>query len=509
MDPIRELVYNTSRINTLNNDEWRQELENSVKSRGFQSIIRFEEYIKQHLSFYTKKSLIFDIHQLREHINHICIEAGLNKRNVILQINNHFQYKLDDYKISQYKYLKHYCKLNLEAITQKQIDCLDKDIDKYGHFLSPENIENIILRYHYARSKYSNPSYDQIFKLDLPSTRKLSAHDFNDLIIKDIPITELETIIKNQYNYISYNELYDEYIHRVERQDKFYFITIRPGMRPIKESQRLLDDKNFNLYDELQSKKIAVNVSDFTLKIDSYCNTIKEELKLIELIINFDLLIDEENWIQAKQLILSSSLSNHQHCLLLQILNGTLDLSIQRYTNDYRTFINEIIDELSLNPNNCDSYISNSIPVCLHKTFHYYTLHRWVLSFNKILKTKGILISGFLTPDQRLTINTKLTDPKSGYCDKCYNEYDNLKNQIINIGNIPNNPPLELYYILIKYKNKMPLYRLKFSDQCDIQSELKPKTNHLTEYMNTLEGTINIQTQMLTAIMKDPFMDLM
>lgn len=499
-EQIKEKEYNHSRISSLSIEEWKKELESVSYISNFKPLKNFEDFIKGHYKVFSQGlDPIFELFSLKEQINNISNQLGLDKRSLILQFNQFFRYTLDDMKMVQRQYLRRYCNLNLDSITEEQINCIDQDRPKHHYQLIPENIQNIILRYHLEHSK--QPTL-KTFNLHMPSSRKLSSQDFNDLILQEMSISELEIIIKKQYYYLDYNTIYQEYIYRIEQQDKFYFINYYKNREKIDNELRLLDNKEFNLYNELQTKKQEMNITKLSIQIDRYCQEIKEELELVKLILQFDLLIDRQDWLQAKSFLLNYSLSNHQHCLLLQVLNGTLDLSVIRYTNKYRNVVKEIINELLSRDIICDQYISDKEPPCTHKTFHYYTLHKWVLAFNKLLKRKEILQPSMKTlhPDQKLSMNTLLTDPKNGFCNKCYNSYDRLKNIIINSNKIDPKAPRELFYVLLKYKNKMPLYRVKFSDNCDIQSELYPTLNHYNEYITSLDGFINIQRQLIQSI---------
>jgi len=499
-----------NRISSLNDASWLHEL--SREKQNLTELKKFEDYLRAHFRFFGKGSTpMFDLHTLRDYIRTLCDTYGFDMTSLIEQFNGHFSHILEDSIMTQRAYLKRYCNLNIDSVTKDQIDCIDLNTSFMPYGLSPENVENIILRYHIERGKHPNHS---AVSLHMPSNRKLSPYDFNELCVRYLTTSELEHMINRKYTSVNNESLYQEYLNRIERQDKFYFIDINETTpRPIPEAIRKLDDKTFNLYTELQSLKQKFSILSFQKKIDLLCAEIKEELELIEMAMKFDTLLDNDDWTNAKKLLLDYSFSRHQTCLLIQILNGTLDVSIDRYTTTYRTFIQSIIDhffELNININiDCYEYISDKIPACLHKTFHYYCLHKWVLAFNKILVQKRILTGPpySLTPDDKKQMNTLRLDPKNGFCNKCYDSYDALKQEIINTSLVPNQAPRELFVLLFKYKNKMPVYRLRFSDQCDIASELRPTLDHSKEYLNTLDGAKNVQNKLLNAIKEELFIN--
>jgi hypothetical protein len=321
---------------------------------------------------------------------------------------------------------------------------------------------------------------------------------------------ELLQVIRKQYYYLmdDYPMIYKEYITRIEQQDKYYFIEYhRTGIKKIPQDVRLFDDSNFNLYQELQTQNTLINQPVFSRLVNSLCNEIKEELDLIRVIIRFDMLIDRDFWEEAKSLLLDTPFTIYQSCLLIQVLNGTLDIDLVRYTERFRQLINEILDRLKERSIDCFDFDSPTIPACNHRTFHYYTMHKWILALNKIFRRKGILKpkDKFVTIDTKKSMPILITDPKNGFCNKCYNSYNRLKNIRINMTNINSQAPRELFYVLFKYKNKMPIYRLRFSDHCDIPSELKEDTNHYNEYVSSFEGSVNIQQELIKAISKDIF----
>ena len=123
--------------------------------------------------------------------------------------------------------------------------------------------------------------------------------------------------------------------------------------------------------------------------------------------------------------------------------------------------------------------------VCDLKTFSFYVLQKWVTMFQRYATLHQLNVSN---PNSILNLTNQLLDPKAGFCRRCY-DYYKLYMERSNTRNIIRFP-LEVKYVLFKYRNKVPFYRLKFADQCD--NPLNP--GHYNEYKVSIENVNEVQS---------------
>lgn len=447
---------------------------------------------------------LIELYRLRNLIKDICEDLSLEIETFVFEFNKVFRYRLYDLR-SENKVLFTREDIYLKKMNKKMFDKFTNRLNNYNSWMHTEDFANVILRYYLKLEYQEEKELEQLTNFD--SNRLLSIFDFNSVCIRHLQKDSLKEILLKNYINIDPSLIGSELIKKIERQDKFYFIDHADieFYYNNKHNSILKDEKEFDLIKELLNSKKEINQSNYSTQVDSYIQVIIDELKLIQILIKFNLLVISKNYMKAKKFLLNKQhiFSSIQKCLLVQIFTGVLDINIDgRFSEQFNTIAKELINKFGTI--NCDPYIGKK-EACLHSTFHYYTYHKWMLSVNKILYNLGFIPSNriYLTPNEKLKMNNEVIDPMDAFCNKCYNEYNNLKKEIFEYNQ---NDSLYIKYILFEHKNKMPLYRIRFSDQCEIPSlisSINPTLNHYSQFMESKTSAAEILRKILYSISQE------
>lgn len=492
-----------NRITNLPDSVWDNEMQISKNIFSSQPLKDFENYLYSSFQFFKNKNVIFDIQELKDELRKISKELDISLELLVKEFNKHFKYELQDFNEINLSQLKKQENIDLRKLDLIMILKLDTKFNNYDSVLI--DIENIILKYFVGQD-----IKEKLFNYNI--NRKLSIYDFNEICLDYLSIDSLIFIIKQNYYHLNIKKISNVLIKKIEHQDKFYiedYKTTLEYSNRIFDSKIKQDNKKYNLITELiKVKKLLIKNQIFVEEVDKFINEIIVQLQLVKIILKFNLLIDNKEYVEAYKYLDENlnTLTLEQTCLLAQVCSGIIDITINRYSVELKDISQQIVNKIINKPKyklECKTYLFKENDICLHNTFHYYVLKYWVNKFNIIVFSKGVIPSNinnnFLSPNDKLNMSNEIIDPKDSFCNQCYKEYDNMKKYKFNLRNMKDLPK-EVKYILYKYKNKSRISRMNFSDKCDIPSELPQDNNHFSQYVQATQGTSIMINELIKSI---------
>lgn len=493
-----------NRFRHITDTEWLQLLTNARED--LQDFTEFEEYVKHHFeeAYRANRSWtpVFDLSYLSLNMMELASSLDFDLVEFINQFNTNLSYHSIDSKMRMKDMIKDLHNIDLDRLTIADIDRLDSgDIS----LLDDYSIENVILRYYYFRA-FPDPRIESTLNI---STRKILTVDFNDLVYSMLPIETLIVLINRAYTHLNIRKLSKSLLDKIQRLDKYYLIEL--DQINIDDVENGRDRVPYHdLITDLEQLKQQVRNRTFLNMLDDLFVLLKEELDLISIVYNSNLHIVEQNDYRASfepiiQTVRERKFSHHQTCLLYQIFQDPLHPKTEaRFTQEFKDYCKRVIDTIKSTGFNCSFYVFdvnvdetrqtnpliptrpyNTNTVCDLKTFTFYVLQKWVTLFERYAELHQLNIS---SPNAILRLTNQILDPKAGFCRRCYDYYKiyNERSDTTQARSLP----LPVKYVLFKYRNKVPFYRLKFADQCD--NPLNKR--HLREYKLSSQNVNEIQS---------------
>jgi hypothetical protein len=200
---------------------------------------------------------------------------------------------------------------------------------------------------------------------------------------------------------------------------------------------------------------------------------IEEELVLVDFLVKWTMIYlkdpEDPELMRIIRVLLGISkeydnyivLNIRQRCLLKQFCQGFIkEISLPSYTRKIKYYMRYISENIKVD---CSYYTDEGNIYCNHETFHYYTIYKWFgvycKYFNEYFPNKECIFNNIIKEE------IDLLYPKKSYCESCYIQYknNNLDRKIVGNG-------IDDKYILYNNKESTAFYRMKFSDNCDIES---------------------------------------
>lgn len=234
---------------------------------------------------------------------------------------------------------------------------------------------------------------------------------------------------------------------------------------------------------------------------------IEQELVLIEHIVKFNILCLDKQFKDASEYMLrfvsSATITEHQICLLAQTIHSQMQTNT-RLTQNMRDIFEQLLTANN-RIKNCDLYFDNKLRVkCQHKTFSFYSVFKWYQAFIKLIDKYMYNSQGFVqnvSPAEYAKLHDRFLDPKISFCNHCYDHYKSFEKEI---GQLK---PSDIFAMLTA-KSYATVFRLRFSDQCDIPSQPLYKASnkgHFGEYKNSALAARNTLTKLMAMLRKEIF----
>lgn len=479
-----------NRLSNISDKEWDLRIEEAIKKNT--NFKYFKSFLGQ---FSTIKKPRIELYIFQLYIRELAEEMNFDIEQLLIDFNKCLDYSLDERRIRHRLEIKKYYNVDINSLDETQVNTLTKYSYDIIYMIGQDEYDNLILRHflYLQNSNYRLPLYI--------NQRKISALDFNELCYKRLDIDTLCKAIESKY--ISYDkQAYETLLYKIERQDKLYIINMIDSDKVNKDyfkdnlSNIII---NFDLIGEIETYKKRFSNVYFNTISNRLIQEIKEELELIHFIIELNTFILQSRWNDSYSLFdnIKKGLTTRQNCLLLQIFSSTLDNTISvRFTNSnhFVLLANSIIDYCK---NICKSKPLNP---CDHDTFHYYTLNKWILLFKHILVREGLPTN--LEPYEINNLKEMILFPKDAFCTKCHDYYkEELQKTTVDISEL-NKLPVEVKYVIFQHKNKIPFYRIKYSDLCQTTPGHNP---HFLEYINSKQNANEFQTMVFKALTEELF----
>ena len=448
-------------------------------------IKRFYDFFYDTFVFNIRNIQHIDLWELKTEIYYMKLAYFINIKQFCELINSNFKYLGSDSFTRSYKTIKRLYKININVLSLDNIKTLKNNyIDlNYNTGLTKNELDNLILRYFITQEDASASTC-------FSENRKISYLDFNSECCVKLSLDSLINICKNEYCFDSHNDIKKEIIGRIQRMDKLYSIDI----------PRVLSEDEFDEFVVQNKDKIdklyatdTITIIEKTMRFiskpefDSFAKKIlidiKDDLDLIKCIfkINIDFLdgvlddtmlhrytrvmIDQFNITVPNEII---KLNTRQKCLLKQVCVGAIYIQTKlqgvMYSDRFITLLNKIITKI---PDMCSRYIDPVLEVsCLHDTFSYYALSKWMNMFCGVFLIKTGIDCNYVNV---MNASIDLLYPKRSFCDNCHDDYKALQQTQISITQRSDLNTKNQAFVLAE---KLVFFRRRFADQCD--TELYP-----------------------------------
>lgn len=448
----------------------------------------------------------FNFYSFTDMIKELCDYYDLNLKIFLTNFNKNFRYYINDFKTTQGLIdFSNYTGIDLNNLNREDIILLLNLLAKYP--LSPmaasydlygpvfyHNIESIFLQYWY---EVQTTKKERIFS----SERQLSWLDFDTEIIKELSaeiILEMVFMLCEvgitEYNEFRIEDYGIEYARKVLSEKKEYK-SLDELFLEDKINTCLESIREVNIRDNTKQRKIK---AEFKKGVCSLLKTVKDECKLVEMVIRLNGLIitylktknrvDYENIINALDKMEPSlgksidmkddftTLTTHTFCLFVQICISVID------NPDVDPLLKNIAERFARDCNQCKKYYTclqdgnkqKFYVYCDHKTLYYYTFTKWWYMYMALVEREYNQKYSDMSLSEYYQKSFQVWYPKSSYCDKCYTQYKNLE-EIVNNSTkglasyVPENEDLLAYkFLIVVMKSKIPKYRAIYNLNCDI-----------------------------------------
>lgn len=476
----------------------------------------FIEYLRIQFiyPFDLKNNRDIDLDSLKDSIIHLRKDLVFDTEKFLDFFNKQFNYVGYSRISKSYNRIKNKSKIVIDDLNEDTFNYFLKnniDIALYSGLYTTDDVDNIILRYFYV--KENKGISKELVKLNLK--RKLSILDFNLEIIERLGIESLLYICANQILNDNIDMEYAEYIliQKTQRLDKLYVaeytnIDSEKKFNEMVESKEIVDINILKEFNDLLEK---VKVKRFREKVFVITKEIVDELNLIKCILRLNIeylenKIGNDTLKEYIDFMLYNYRCNvpediiylnmNQRCLLKQLLIGVLynEEASKRYSSEFIELLNSIF--VKLKNDRCSTYVDlDQFNVsCLHKTFSYYTMNKWMEVFCYFF-TKYF-------NKECITSNIKQTVfdfiyPKEGFCDNCHLEYSKLKAENTDIKKDKNT--VENKFIAYQNKEKLLFFRIRYADTCDTHLYSK----HFTQVSNVKNASINLLEELVYSLKRE------
>lgn len=496
----------------------------------------------------------FDFFSFHDMIQELCDYYDFNLKLFLTNFNKMFKYYIRDLNEPLIEFSKHNG-IDLNNLNKEHIISLLNLMAKYP--FSPiavsynldgpifyHNIETVFLQYWYEvqTSKkeriFSNERQLSWMDFDMEIIKELSAETIMKMVVMlcDVDITEHEEFRINDYGI--------EYAEKVLSEKKEYK-TLEELFSENRINTCLDAIKYINMKDHTKQGKIK---SEFKKGVCMVLRTIKDECKLVEMVIVLNRLIisylktknivDYENIINALDKMKPrlgktvdikeefTSLTTHTFCLFIQICISVID------NPDIDPFLKTIAENFSGNCKQCKKYYTcfqdgnnkqKYYVLCEHKTLHYYTFTKWWYMYIVLIEKEYKQNYSTMNLSEYYQRSFQVWYPKSSYCDKCYTQYKNLEEVINNstkglVSYIPKDM-LPYKFLVAVMKSKIPKYRAIYNSKCDMpifsknnklikayeshKTEIESKMKNVNSALNDLLKNIREEINEITTIEYD------
>ncbi len=548
-DDINELLKNIRKFQV----EWkkgiksRDELSNEYFSKieyeneSLQNLFDLLKYKTQYIDLKNKwKDLrTVDFDELYSSVYYALKPLNIDFQMFLTVMNKKLRYIMTDVYLEKFfRRIQRYYKeqINFSApLTIEQVE-LVKRIYKSEIYVTGvcwSTIDNLYLR-SYFYFTLNQPTIDNLPTYpDFTQNRPLTHLDFNEYLLRKLPLKTLVEFYIDKKLLCGYDEIEDIILSKIQTIDKIYTLDINFNTLSYKDKKDLnkivqslhtskqqelktfLESFSYDKFEEpldliniLKFFRTLINSREFKDKVQKEIAKINEELKCMEYFIKLNqAYLDHKEFSKDKLnefLILLKEMNVRQQCLCKQVFNGII------YSYNKPSYESHLIDIakvlISHIQYSCYQFFGSSTTSCYHETFTPYIMKKWMDVVCHLLKITFPFDFNSPKCDYKdiIKINSSpIIYPKQPYCEGCHRDYKAIQEQEVNVSK---NDQFPVKFAAMIIKGKLLLYRMKFTDNCDLDIDDENDTtlsNHFDQILKVSNSLTNTLEEVLFEIQKE------
>ncbi len=403
------------------------------------SVFRFIRWFRENIRVDNKSPPVFRGQELVQEIEEMCSNCHLDTElfvKAFLENLSHLAdftagFSLEIFHILHYAPSDNIRKLSLSDIS---------NIARAGHSYL---IQNIIFKWYILRQN-PDPDFEPF------SVRKISKWDFNEICMRYLDTTSLETLLKNRHDVMYTEDLQKLLLNKLQQSDKLFLLNLKniPSFDKIVKSIQTHDKRG--LSDVVKGSCKIVGRKDYTELASKSMAKIHDELLLLEKIVQI-------NKGESPDMM---NLTQWQTELFSQVLQPYFcNTAPPAILEKYRSFVD------------CKNFHED---FCNRPTFTYFAMNKWMTGLQPVLKEMHALH----------------LDIRSSYCDLCYNDYKRLEK--VSKDDLR-------FFVAYDLLDKLVVYRANFADRCDIGL----KKGHLFTLSQKIQEMQDLLNNMMKSLVSD------
>jgi len=407
-----------------------------------------------------------------------------------------------------------------QPLTYAQCKAIHRDLPLIRSSVHPHDIDNVMLRYHLHEQQSAagvlHPNEIDGYTLFGPHVRyrKMNWLDFNEEIAKRLSVERSISILNNEdcVDQETVLRIEDVILEKILRVDKLYYI----DAKHIASGQALQDYINttnvtsnaVDLIDLFDNVGQRVRSTSFQNKLIHLRNEIADELDCVSFLHQMCQELEGIPDVSANQALQSfadekivqiQSMSERNRCLVKQMCISVLhDQSGPSHGPRLRFVCEKINNAVH---DSCLNYYESpgGTVSCQHDTFHFYTLNKWMELFCQMFSIT-FPSSTCTHANIQSQSDMEVIYPRKGFCSGCYSTYKQMQSSmntpIINSASLKTSDKTTHRFIALVYNQQLFMYRVRFSDQCDMEA----KYSNFSQARNIEEVRNELLREAITAL---------
>ncbi len=273
-------------------------------------------------------------------------------------------------------------------------------------------IQNVIFKWYILRQ-----NRDEDF--DAFSVRKISKWDFNEICMRHLDRTSLETLLKNKHDVMHTQSLISLLLNQLQQSDKLFLLHVKSLWSFDKILNSVQTHEGTSIIDIVDGSCKVVDRQDYSQTADELLIRLHDEVLMLQKIVKINLGMNPE----------PLNLTPWQSELFSQVLQPYFcNTAPPQRLEQYRAFVN------------CKNFGDT---FCTRPTFSYFAMQKWMTQLRPVLKQM-----------EKLDL-----DVRNSYCDLCYHDYKRL--EAISKEELR-------FFVAYDLLDRIVVYRARFADNCDI-----------------------------------------